>query len=146
MFKTYLNTYHKDFDATDEKSIAYELAALDTAYRVAVSESGKYYINDGIRWFGVNERDYVEPIESLAVDNRPSLAAHAQLRVVSMRDYAIHVGTRKVAPIYNFTTRTISFIGVNFETTSDTVILHDSGVDRTFAYGINGSEFFFIEI
>lgn len=146
MFKTYINKYYLDTNI-NTKDIACELASLRGVGFVAFVDSDtNYFVWDGFKWFSLADKDYCEPTAPTTVVTDLGCTSPKELKTVSMRKYATVIGSRNVAPIYNFETGSISMIGINYEDLGGIIKINDEGNNRVFSYGIRGSEFYFEEL
>ena len=146
MFKTYINKYYPDTNI-NTKDIACELASLRGRGFVAfVAEDNNYFVWDGFKWFSLADKDYKEPDAPTTVVTELGAIEPKELKTVSMRKFATVIGSRNVAPIYNFETGSISMLGINYEDLGGILKINDEGNNRVFSYGIRGSEFYFEEL
>lgn len=146
MFKTYLSK--NSYTGTDMRAKAYELASLlPGRCSVRVDSEGNYYVWDGYVLFDVKNEMYAYDIkgEDTVQDVAYSDVKTHPMQTVSLRRFAITIGSRKVIPIYNLSNGTISMLGVSFDDLGGLVKIVDSGRTRIFSYGLRGSMLYFEE-
>lgn len=145
MFKTYLDRMNIRDASNEDKALV--LASLNPReFSIYVSDTDEYYVYDGYRWFDVANEVYYTSVSNLTIYTNPIDKDITPLKSVSMRKFEFILGSRKLAPVYNFETGNINLIGVDFEDLGGLVKVKDRDAMRVFAYGVKGSEFYFDEL
>lgn len=146
MFNTFIK-YNRDlWDKSSDADRASMLQSLLQNARVQKDPYGRLFVNDGEFIFDVRKSEYVDVQETLQDVSLENPHVSCAVGAVPMQKARFRVGKRLVTPIYDFRKRTLSFIGVPYTSDGKTVTIQDGAHYHKYAYGLNGSIFYFKNI